>query len=91
MLPLLIRSNGEGEEKSFSAELVSKCGLQTSGVSNTWKLVRRASSGAPSESDTLGGEGQQIVFCFCYFVLGFFFCWSIITLQYFVSFCCTMK
>lgn len=72
MLPLLIRSNGEGEEKSFSAELVSKCGLQTSGVSNTWKLVRRASSGAPSESDTLEGGGSADCFLFLLFCFGVF-------------------
>ena len=72
MIPLLIRSNGEGEEKSFSAELVSNCGLQTSGISNTWEIVIRASSGAPSESDTLG-MGQQIVFVFVLLFWGFSF------------------
>lgn len=72
MLLLLIRSNGEGEGKSFFAELLSKCGLQTSGISNTWKLVRRASSGAPSESDTREGSADGfllLLFCLGVFLL----------------------
>lgn len=61
MLLLLLRSNGEDEEKSFFAEALSKCGLHTSGISNTWKLVRRATSGAPL-SQTLWGGVSRLFF-----------------------------